>query len=223
MNRCPHCGERVKLTIGRCKYCGEYMDEPPANKVELVEEPRREVRRAPLRIERGSDRRREAPRERRYSRERPREKKKGLSPVAMGCLVVIGIFFLMGIIGLIVSGGGGSRNTGKYESTGGYTDTGKKEGLSRHSEEKFGLSEEKRRAIYREFMEAERRADEKAQKVYPLSPGKDEFNRQQIDRQIDLMRSLTRKYIRQIRERHGITVEQQETIDVEAIKKGWYK
>ena len=85
-------------------------------------------------------------------------------------------------------------------------------GLSREPEERFGLSEQKRKQIFSEIAAAEDRATRDAMARIPDS---------QIMKQIDLESELVKKYKTEIAKKYNITDDQLIKISTEGVKKGW--
>jgi len=93
-------------------------------------------------------------------------------------------------------------------------------------EEKFGLSEDTRKRIWEELIEAERRATREAEQRYPLpDPLKPNYSAsyagKQLERQTKLSSSLNEKYEYEIDKRYGLTREQLDQIVTEAVAKDW--
>ena len=84
--------------------------------------------------------------------------------------------------------------------------------LSQAPEERFGLSEERRKQVFREIAAAEDRAMREAMARVPDS---------QINEQINLEREHEDKYKAMIAQQYGLTDEQLLKITVEGVKKGW--
>ena len=84
--------------------------------------------------------------------------------------------------------------------------------LSQQPKDRFGLSEQRRKQVYRESALAEDRATRDAMAQVPDS---------QIMKQIDLERKLTEEYKAKIAQQYGLTNEQLLEIAVEGLKKGW--
>ena len=83
---------------------------------------------------------------------------------------------------------------------------------------RFGMSESKRKEIWRGIVLAEDRATKKAEQRYPIKPGD---GMSQIERQIDLQRSLQKKYKDALARKHGLTRQQLDEIMTEGVKKDW--
>jgi len=83
------------------------------------------------------------------------------------------------------------------------------------SEEKFGLTEEKRREIYRDLYSAEIKAREEADKIFPVEK---EGN---IDKNSTKNRELMLKYQAEVREKHNIDEDTQWAIIEEAMNESW--
>ncbi len=84
--------------------------------------------------------------------------------------------------------------------------------LSQGPEERFGLSEQRRKQVFREIAAAEDRATRDGRARVPDS---------QIMKQIDLERELGEKYKAKVAQQYGLTNDQLIKITVEAWKKGW--
>lgn len=84
--------------------------------------------------------------------------------------------------------------------------------LSQSPEERFGLSEQRRKQIFCELVAAEDRATRDAMARVPDS---------QIMKQIDLERELGEKYEAMVAQQYGLTNDQLLKITVEGVKKGW--
>ncbi len=93
-------------------------------------------------------------------------------------------------------------------------------------EVKHGLSESKRKEIFRAIVKAEDRAYADAQCMYPLpdflKPGYSQTKASaQVMKQAEALNTLTKKYKVDVAKRYGITEEQLRDIAVEATKKNW--
>jgi hypothetical protein len=93
-------------------------------------------------------------------------------------------------------------------------------------EEKFGLSEEKRKEIWDEIVKAEDRANKEAEERYPLpDPSKPGYSqtkvRDIIIKQGELIETLTEKYMNEVTTKYGLTQEQLDAIVAEAFEKDW--
>ncbi len=84
--------------------------------------------------------------------------------------------------------------------------------LSQTPEERFGLSEQRRKQVFGEIAAAEDRATRNARARVPDS---------QIMKQIDLERELGEKYKGKVAQQYGLTSDQLLKITVEGVKKGW--
>jgi len=93
-------------------------------------------------------------------------------------------------------------------------------------EEKFGLSEDKRKEIWQAIVQSENRARVESEKQYPLpdptqaSYTQEKFNAQ-WEKQIDLQYSLQDKYSAEILTKYDITQDQFDDIAAEGITKSW--
>lgn len=85
-------------------------------------------------------------------------------------------------------------------------------GLSKAPEERFGLSEQRRKQVFREIAASEDRATRDARARFPDS---------QIMKQIDFERKLGEKYKAAVAQKYGLTNDQLLKITIEGMKKGW--
>lgn len=94
------------------------------------------------------------------------------------------------------------------------------------SEEKFGLTEVKRRRIYKEIVDAEDRAQAEADRQYPIS-GRTTWDlsrselRSRIDKNIELMRHLEEEYKNDLMKKYSLTREQLKEITFEGFEENW--
>lgn len=98
--------------------------------------------------------------------------------------------------------------------------------LDAKSEVKYGLSELRRKEIFRAIVSAERRADADAQRMYPLpdplKPGYSQAKAsEQVMRQAEANNTLTEKYRTEVSKRYRITEAQLHDISVEGLTKNW--
>jgi hypothetical protein len=84
--------------------------------------------------------------------------------------------------------------------------------LSQKPEDRFGLSEQKRKRVFREIAAAEDRATREAMAQVPDS---------QVMKQIDLEVKLQEKYRAEIARKYNLTEDQLLKISVEGVTKGW--
>lgn len=84
--------------------------------------------------------------------------------------------------------------------------------LSQAHEVRFGLSEQRRKQVFREIVSAEDRATRDAMARVPDS---------QIMKQIALERELGKNYKSKVAQQYGLTNDQLLKITVEGVKKGW--
>ncbi len=84
--------------------------------------------------------------------------------------------------------------------------------LSQAPEKRFGLSEQRRKQVFREIAAAGDRATRDARARVPDS---------QIMKQIDLERELEKNYKAKVAQQYGLTNDQLRKIAVEGVKKGW--
>ncbi len=85
-------------------------------------------------------------------------------------------------------------------------------GLSKAPEERFGLSEQRRKQVFRDIAAAEDRATRDAMARVPDS---------QIMKQLDLERELREKYKAKVAQQYSLTSDQLRKIMFEGVKKGW--
>lgn len=91
--------------------------------------------------------------------------------------------------------------------------------LKAEPEEKFGLSEEKRKMIYQEMIKIDRRALEEAtQKYFPPNVAP---TLEQREKAGELMEELQDKYKDKLAKSYGLTYEQQDSIAIEGLEKEW--
>ena len=85
------------------------------------------------------------------------------------------------------------------------------------SETKFGMTEEERRALFKEIVAAEDRGQAEADEVYsPLA-----FDIDTITKNVEMASELQEQYRAEVRAKYGITGEIQSKISVEAFNEGW--
>lgn len=88
------------------------------------------------------------------------------------------------------------------------------------TEEKFGLSEDERKAVFREIVLAERRAQQEADRLHPVDVSDPNWE-EELDRNISKMRELAEKYRAEIWAKYGINEEVENNIAVEGIEENW--
>lgn len=98
--------------------------------------------------------------------------------------------------------------------------------LGAKPEEKFGLSEAKRKQIWYEIVKAEDRTTTEAEQKYPLSdplkPGYSQsIARKQLEKQAELQDILNEKYENELAKKYGLTRKQLDEIAVEGLIKDW--
>jgi hypothetical protein len=98
--------------------------------------------------------------------------------------------------------------------------------LDAKPEVKHGLSESKRKEIFRAIVSAEGRVDTDAQRMYPLpdplTPGYSQAKAsEQVRRQAEANNTLAEKYRTEVAKRYGITAAELHDIAVEGLKKNW--
>ena len=89
------------------------------------------------------------------------------------------------------------------------------------SEDTTGLSEELRRAIFKELVAAEDRADAEAEAVYPVDIFDPNYEEDNVLRNITLSDELLDEYRAEVRAKYGITREQQSAISLEGVTSYW--
>ena len=101
------------------------------------------------------------------------------------------------------------------------------EHLDSDSEVKHGLSEAKRKVIFREIVAAEDHAHADVERMYPL-PEMHELPRhsqselrQQFDKQVEALGPLMDKYKSEVAERYGLTQDELSDISAEAVIANW--
>lgn len=94
------------------------------------------------------------------------------------------------------------------------------------SEDKFNLTEVKRRQIFKAIVAAEDKAQAEADKKYPVS-GRSTWSlskselRSQIDKNIDLMRHLEEQYKKDLSKKYNLTKEKLKKISIEGVSERW--
>jgi len=98
--------------------------------------------------------------------------------------------------------------------------------LNAEPEQKFGLSEAERQQIWNEIIEAEDKASQEALQEFPdldpLDPNySQELFMEQLEKQIELQRTLDEKYRDELADKYGVTLDQLDEIIVEGLTKDW--
>ncbi|ESZ20010.1 hypothetical protein [Mesorhizobium sp. L2C084A000] len=93
-------------------------------------------------------------------------------------------------------------------------DEGRLAALSKAPEDRFGLSEDVRKKVFKESVGAENRASREAMELIPDS---------RLTEQTNLGNGLIEKYKAEVVARYGITQEQLSKVQVEGITKGWLR
>ena len=98
--------------------------------------------------------------------------------------------------------------------------------LDAQPEDKFGLSEAERQQIWYEIIEAEDRAFQESMQEFPdpdpLDPNYSEsLVLEQVEKQMELQRTLDEIYKNELAEKYGLTLEQLDEIVVEGLTKDW--
>jgi len=92
-------------------------------------------------------------------------------------------------------------------------------------EERFGLSEAKRKQIFSEIVKAEDRAEKEAEAKYPLSdpsrPGDSESFLRKVERYSALKEKLNEKYNDELAAQYGLTRQQLDEVGMEGMIKDW--
>jgi len=91
-------------------------------------------------------------------------------------------------------------------------DAGRLSALSTMPEERFGLSEDKRKAAFQAIVAAEHKGTNEAMEQVPDT---------EIMKQIERERELQAKYKRAVARKYDITENQLTEIGIEGVKKGW--
>lgn len=87
------------------------------------------------------------------------------------------------------------------------------------SEEKFGYTDSERKQIFKEVVAAEKRANNEAEKVYPLDkPGVDI---DYVKKYGALSNQLMAKYVSAVRKKYNLTEDEETQISVEGVMKNW--
>lgn len=97
--------------------------------------------------------------------------------------------------------------------------------LNNSQENRFGLSESKRKLIWREIILAEDRARQEAETLYPLTVEYIQNNpnggESQLKKQSEMLNILSQKYKNEIAKKYSITINQLKHISVEGLEKDW--
>lgn len=94
------------------------------------------------------------------------------------------------------------------------------------SEDKFGLTEAKRRQLFKAIVATEDNAQAEADRKYPISGrstwslSKSEF-RSQMDKNINLMQHLEKQYKKELLKKYSLTQEQLKQICIEGMSERW--
>ncbi|MBU1119398.1 hypothetical protein KKH43_05955 [Patescibacteria group bacterium] len=89
------------------------------------------------------------------------------------------------------------------------------------SEDKFGLSEEKRREVFQEIVAAEDKARIEADKIYPVDISDPNFKQENIMKNAEKNRELTDKYEAEVRSKYNISEEVESEIITESTIEHW--
>jgi len=90
--------------------------------------------------------------------------------------------------------------------------------LKEPKEATFGLTEEQRRAYWKESIAAERRAQREADQKFPITPT---VSRDTLDKNADYAFSYGERYKTQVRQKYNLTDEQMYEVVSEAMTKNW--
>ena len=93
--------------------------------------------------------------------------------------------------------------------------------LKEPPKEKFGLSEAKRREIYKEMIRNEDSAQAEADAKFPLDGLTGSKFKNEADKNVELFQKLNAKYQRQLAQKYGLSTKQLMEIGVEGITKEW--
>ncbi len=88
-------------------------------------------------------------------------------------------------------------------------------------EETTGLSEDQRRAIFKELMAAQYRADAEAEAIYPLDIFDPNWEEDNVEKNVDLYWELFEKYNAEVRAKYGITEDHADEIGGEGLTQYW--
>jgi len=89
------------------------------------------------------------------------------------------------------------------------------------SEDKFGLTEDQRRQIFKDIVAAENQAMLEADKIFPIDISDPNYKQDNLMKNIDKNNELMEKYKAQVRAKYEITEEIENEIVVEAFEEGW--
>ena len=89
------------------------------------------------------------------------------------------------------------------------------------SEDKLGLTEEKRRLIYKELANAEEKAINEAGKMFPTNITNPNYKQENIMKNFDKQEELLEKYNLEIMKKYSINEDQKNEIVVEAMAENW--
>lgn len=92
----------------------------------------------------------------------------------------------------------------------------------------FGYSEKQRRAIFKEIVAAEDRADDEAENMYPADANKIPMNKLStydwegmLQKKFNKSNQLRKRYVKRIIKKYKLTEEELDKITTEAFKEGW--
>lgn len=91
--------------------------------------------------------------------------------------------------------------------------------LGKKPQVKFGLSEDKRKAVFKEAVAAQDRAMREADSKYP--PEQQAASKEIFLKSIEYQRMLSERYERQVAKKHGLTRKQFKQITIEGVTKEW--
>ena len=89
------------------------------------------------------------------------------------------------------------------------------------SAETLAISEDDRRAIFKELMAAEYRADAEAEAIYPLDIFDPNWQEDNVEKNVDLYWELFEKYNAEVRAKYGITEDHADEIAAEGVTQYW--
>ena len=89
------------------------------------------------------------------------------------------------------------------------------------SAETLAISEDQRRAIFKELLAAEDRADAEAEAIYPLDIFDPNWQEDNVEKNVDLFWELFEKYNAEVRAKYGITEDHADEIGAEGATQYW--
>lgn len=89
------------------------------------------------------------------------------------------------------------------------------------SENRFGLTEKKRRQFFKDIVAAEDRANNEAERLYPIDISNPNYKQENLMKNMDKADKLMEKYRVEVRDKYGVSKGQATKISVEAFEEGW--